>query len=58
MVNEANNSDIRKSSRPTTSKSVRSTRSAKSAKSVVIAEEVTEIQIEPNIVTKSLTKLS
>lgn len=52
MVAEANRAESRKSSRPTTSKSARST------KSVVIAEEVTEIDLEPISVTKSLTKLS
>ncbi|XP_053377663.1 paramyosin-like isoform X3 [Mercenaria mercenaria] len=52
MVAEANQAESHKSSRPATSKS------ARSAKSVVISEEVTEIQTKPNMVTKSLTKLS
>lgn len=52
MVAEANRAESRKSSRPTTSKSVRS------AKSVVISEEVTEIKHDSGSFTKSLTHLS
>ncbi|KAL4237583.1 hypothetical protein ACF0H5_002297 [Mactra antiquata] len=51
LVAEANRAESRKSSRPATSKSVRS------AKSVVIAEEVTEFHTNKKNTTKSLTKL-